>query len=59
MLCFLLVLLAFVSKLHVTIGAATEDEIISLPGWPSNVELPSKQYSGYVLIHSLLTYIMR
>ena len=59
MLCFLLVLLAFVSKLHVAIAAATEDEITNLPGWPSNVELPSKQYSGYVLIHSLFAHVMR
>ena len=59
MLCFLLVLLAFVSKLHVTIAAATEDEITNLPGWPTNVALPSKQYSGYVLIHSLFTHVMR
>lgn len=48
MLCFLLVLLAFVCKLHVTIAAATEDEITNLPGWPTNVALPSKQYSGYL-----------
>lgn len=27
---------------------ALKDEIIALPGWPSKVPLPSRQFSGYL-----------
>eukprot|EP01035_Chromulina_nebulosa_P024326 gene24327-31652_t len=33
-------------------SAVLSDLITSLPGWPANISLPSKQYSGYLNISS-------